>query len=271
MEKGMENKGVDQFRQFGDGEGTCAVTRFYREQHLKQTYAFALSMQAKYAKPVGKVLSVWDALDLLDKLVDQSDPDLEGSQLQHALQAAEAARKLYPEEKDDWMVLVALIHDLGKMLAVDGEPQWAVVGDTFPVGCAFDPENVYHSFFRNNPDSTHPVYSTKNGLYKQGVGFRNVIFSWGHDEYLYRVLKRSKTNLPEVALHVIRFHSFYPWHTKGAYAHLADQQDREFLPWLKAFQKCDLYSKSSKPVDLTTVKPFYTAIIQKYLSHPLLF
>ena len=36
-----------------------------------------------------------------------------------------------------WFVLVGLIHDLGKVLCLFGEPQWAVVGDTFPVGCAF--------------------------------------------------------------------------------------------------------------------------------------
>jgi hypothetical protein len=36
--------------------------------------------------------------------------------------------------------LTGLIHDLGKILAhpeFGSEPQWAVVGDTFPVGCAF--------------------------------------------------------------------------------------------------------------------------------------
>ena len=36
---------------------------------------------------------------------------------------------------DDWFHLVGLIHDLGKVMAFFGEPQWAVVGDTFPVGC----------------------------------------------------------------------------------------------------------------------------------------
>ena len=42
-------------------------------------------------------------------------------------------RKDYPEE--DWFQLVGLIHDLGKIMAFYDEPQWAVVGDTFPVGC----------------------------------------------------------------------------------------------------------------------------------------
>ena len=32
------------------------------------------------------------------------------------------------------MIATGLIHDLGKVLCKYGEPQWAVVGDTFPVG-----------------------------------------------------------------------------------------------------------------------------------------
>lgn len=43
----------------------------------------------------------------------------------HALQSAEAARK---DGQPRWMILTALIHDLGKLLFFHGEPQWAVVG-----------------------------------------------------------------------------------------------------------------------------------------------
>jgi inositol oxygenase len=248
-----------------------SVYGFYQEQHAKQTYEFAMAMHNKYkTMNVGKSLGVWESLEQLDKLVDLSDPDIESSQLQHALQAAETARALYPDEKDDWLVLVALIHDLGKMLVLNGEPQWAVVGDTFPVGCRFDHANIHHPLFAANPDSKHPIYATENGVYTAGCGFRNILFSWGHDEYLYQVLKRSGTTLPNIALHVIRFHSFYPWHTKGAYGHLADVQDRQFLPWLQAFQKCDLYSKTSKLLDPTTLKPFYQSLIQKYIPSNLL-
>src|SRR2546422_6255074 len=40
-------------------------------------------------------------------------------------------------------VLTGLIHDLGKVLCLFGEPQWAVVGDTFPVGCAHSDTIVF--------------------------------------------------------------------------------------------------------------------------------
>lgn len=42
---------------------------------------------------------------------------------------------------------VNLLTDLGKVLlhpSFGGLPQWAVVGDTFPVGCAFDESIVHH-------------------------------------------------------------------------------------------------------------------------------
>jgi len=39
------------------------------------------------------------------------------------------------------------------------EPQWAVVGDTFPVGCEWGPSIVYRdTSFNDNPDGKHPIY-----------------------------------------------------------------------------------------------------------------
>ena len=37
--------------------------------------------------------------------------------------------------------------------------------------------------------------------------------SYGHDEYLAMVLKRNENKLPEEAIYIVKFHSFYPWHT----------------------------------------------------------
>lgn len=36
---------------------------------------------------------------------------------------------------------------------------------------------------------------------------------------------------------MIRFHSFYPWHTGGDYRQLCSQQDLDMLPWVQEF-KC---------------------------------
>ncbi|VDM34547.1 unnamed protein product, partial [Toxocara canis] len=54
-------------------------------------------------------------------------------------------------------------------------------------------------------------------MYKEGCGLDNLLMTWGHDEYLYQVLKNHNSTLPAEALYAIRFHSFYPYHTGGDY------------------------------------------------------
>jgi len=46
-----------------------------------------------------------------------------------------------------------------QVMAFYGEPQWAVVGDTFPVGCAWGDSIVYRATsFDNNPDGKDSRY-----------------------------------------------------------------------------------------------------------------
>lgn len=60
--------------------------------------------------------------------------------------------------------------------------------------------------------------------------------SWGHDEYLYRMLVHNKAKLPPHALAMIRFHSFYPWHTSNDYEHLMTEKDEETKKWVLKFK-----------------------------------
>jgi inositol oxygenase len=159
-------------------------------------------------------------------------------------------------------VLTGLIHDLGKVLCLFGEPQWAVVGDTFPVGCQFSQRIVYSEFFAENSDASDNRYNTRLGVYQEGCGLRNVTLSWGHDEYMFQ---RMKDYLPEPALYMIRFHSCYSWHREGEYDYLCDAHDREMLPWVQAFNPFDLYSKSPTPPDWAQLRPYYESLINKYL------
>lgn len=43
-------------------------------------------------------------------------------------------------------------------------------------------------------------------------------------------------SLPEEALAIIRYHSFYPWHVSGDYVHLCDDHDLDLLTWVKEFK-----------------------------------
>lgn len=42
----------------------------------------------------------------------------------------------------------------------------------------------------------------------------------------------------------VRYHSFYPWHSAGAYMEFMDEHDEKMLEAVRAFNPYDLYSKS---------------------------
>ena len=94
-------------------------------------------------------MGIWEAMEFLNTLVDDSDPDTNLTQIEHLMQTAEAIRA---DGHPRWFILTGLIHDLGKILCLFGEPQWAVVGDTFPVGCRYSDKIVFPEFFADNPD-----------------------------------------------------------------------------------------------------------------------
>ncbi|KAI3904001.1 hypothetical protein MKW92_018350, partial [Papaver armeniacum] len=259
------------FRDYdAESERKDSVEEFYRMQHINQSYDFVKTMREKYGKLDRVEMSIWECCELLNEFVDESDPDLDEPQIEHLLQTAEAIRRDYPDE--DWLHLTGLIHDLGKVLLHEkfgGLPQWAVVGDTFPVGCAFDESNIHFKYFKDNEDYSNSTYNSKNGIYTEGCGLNNVMMSWGHDDYMYLVAKENKTTLPSAALFIIRYHSFYPLHKCGAYKHFMNQEDHENLKWLHVFNKYDLYSKSKVRVDVEKVKPYYLSLIEKYFPSKL--
>ena len=252
------NRKQDEFRQHTI-EAPPVVQEFYRQNHTHQTRDFVLAKKREYLPLQKRRMGVWEALEYLNTLVDYSDPDTNLSQIEHLLQTSEAIRR---DGRPGWFILTGLLHDLGKVLCLYGEPQWAVVGDTFPVGCAYSDKIVYPEFFAANPDSQDPRYQTPLGIYEEGCGLGKVDVSWGHDEYLYHVVK---DYLPDEALYMIRYHSFYPWHQEGAYHQFMDERDQKMLPWVKEFNPYDLYSKSAERPDLEKLKPFYKELIAEYL------
>src|SRR5579884_1465036 len=141
-----EGKSEEEFRNY-DAQANPGVAEFHR---LKR----------------GK-MSVWEAAEYLNTLVDDSDPDTDLTQIEHLLQTSEAIRR---DGHPRWMVLVGFLHDLGKVLCLYGEPQWGVVGDTFPVGCAWSEQIVFHEYFANNPDRNVSPYQTRYGIYEPNCG-----------------------------------------------------------------------------------------------------
>ena len=223
-------------------------------------------------------MGIWDILENLNQLVDVSDPDLSHPNLFHAFQTAETIRA---DNKPDWLQLVGLIHDIGKIMYLKGSDetgtgkneQWAMVGDTFIVGCSLPDSLVFPEFNQYNLDIKDKYKSTKLGIYKENCGLDNVICSWGHDEYLYRILSSNlnPNTLPEEALYIIRFHSLYAYHDKLEYMHFQSEKDKDFFSWLKLFNKYDLYSKTDVVQDVNSLKEYYTTLINKYFTNSYLY
>ncbi|HTL15816.1 MAG TPA: inositol oxygenase family protein [Patescibacteria group bacterium] len=257
-------KKKEEFRNY-EADARPTVREFYRLNHRHQTYDFVQAKRKEFLGLNRKQMSIWEALEYLNTLVDDSDPDTDLSQLDHLLQTAEHIRQ---DGHPRWFILTGLIHDLGKILCLYGEPQWAVVGDTFPTGCAWSDKIVFHQFFTDNPDSKESKYQTRLGVYEEAKGLDSVSMSWGHDEYLYHVVK---DYLPKEALYMIRYHSFYPAHRDGEYDYLMNQQDRDMFKWVQAFNPYDLYTKSHKKPDLNELRPFYDELIKEYFPGTLRF
>ncbi|MCJ8209717.1 inositol oxygenase [Mucilaginibacter sp. RS28] len=259
-----EDKKAEEFRNYQETEKD-GVREFYRLNHLYQTYDFVVEHKADFLKFDRKEMPIWDAFDFLNQLVDDSDPDTDLDQMQHLLQTSEAIRN---DGHPDWMVLVGLIHDMGKVLCLFGEPQWAVVGDTFPVGCAFSDKIVYSQFFKENPDFNDERYNTKYGVYTPNCGLDNVHMSWGHDEYVYHMMKNY---IPEPGLYMLRYHSFYSQHREHAYNHLMNDHDQEMFKWVNLFNPYDLYSKNPNQKSWEELRPYYEDLVAKYLPATLKF
>jgi len=267
------NKTKEEFRVYKNDNDplNSKVARTYRLNHVNQTLDFVLSMYRKYHSFDKCEMTIWEAIRRLETLVDESDPDTQLPQVVHCMQTAEGLRMAYPDI--EWLPLIGLLHDLGKVIALPefgNEPQWCVVGDTFPVGCAFDKKIVYSEFFSENPDTNNPNYSTKFGIYSPNCGLENLHFSYGHDEYMYQLLKHNGCLIPEEGLRIIRFHSFYPWHKEGAYQYFMNDDDKITLNWTKVFSSMDLYTKDAPIPDIESLRVYYTNLIKKYFPNEIL-
>merc|ERR1712146_807643 len=149
-----------------------------------QTVEYVRRMYSKFCwfEPDGKsidrkpheMMEIWQAFEALGDYVDSSDPDSEFPNIEHAFQTAEGIRAAgYPE----WMQLIGLVHDIGKMMFKYGKPeegmegtatgcQWALGGDTWVVGCKLPDGACFPEFNELNPDMSHPRYNTAMGIYK---------------------------------------------------------------------------------------------------------
>jgi len=244
------------------------VKNNYKQARQYQTIEYVKYMREKYSKFDEKI-DILGSMKLLENFVDLSDPDIDLPNLEHLYQSANSAMEA---GEPDWMIATCLIHDLGKIIYLRGcdedgtsmKVQYGIVGDTFIVGCKIPDEIIFCEYNELNPNMKDDRYNTKYGIYEKNCGLDNCYVSYGHDEYLYQLLKHNQTKLPEEALYIIRFHSLYLHHRENAYEHLMNDKDKKMLPILQRFNKYDLYSKNSKKIRMD-IKNKITNRILPYL------
>ena len=241
--------------------------KLYREMYKNQTLRYVIDQKENYEQLGIIKMSMFKALSLLDTFVDSSDPDLNLPNSIHAFQTAERIRKKFPENKE--YQITGLIHDIGKVLYTFKYPEWSVVGDTFVLGCRLPKSMVYYNLTVEHPDRDN----TELGIYEKGCGLENLNISFGHDEYLYMVLKqnKSKHKLSEKYLDIIRYHSLYPWHSKGEYRKLMNNKDYKTLINVNEFNNFDLYSKEDDAIITDDIIDYYKNLLKEYFLEDILF
>src|SRR5437763_16410017 len=73
-------------------EARPSVKEFYRLNHTRQTLDFVLQKKREYLTKNRRRMGIWEAMEYLNTLVDDSDPDTDLSQIEHLAQVAESMR-----------------------------------------------------------------------------------------------------------------------------------------------------------------------------------
>ena len=217
----LAGKAVSEFRVYDASNARAdGVQEHYRQMRLNQSLKFSRAQVAQWraswgSRPGGR-MTVKEALLKCDTFVDRSDPDTSLPNSLHMLQAAEASRLA---GKPDWMVLCALVHDVGKLMylwgsCADGQggkaddPQWSLGGDTWVVGAPLPSVMVHPHLNELNVDAHDPVINASpTGIYSPKCGLMNCEFAFGHDEYAYMWALHNKVDIPREGLAILRLHS----------------------------------------------------------------
>ena len=77
------------------------------------------------------------------------------------------------------------------------------------------------------------------------IKIKNMIFNFfGHDEYMYFLLRKNNHSMPMEADYIIRYHSLYLYHSSESYDYLLDEEDFLMKNIVNDFNQFDLYTKN---------------------------
>lgn len=202
-------------------------------RHASQTVETVAELKRRYEAPTFGRTSVWELVEKLARCIDPTDKRLFcASQAVHWQQVVAAMEANGVDDPD--MLLLGVIHDLGKVLLLQGEAPENVVCGTELV--AAGPE---------------------------GAGLDQAVFQFGHGEYLY---SRIVDQVPEHVAFVARFHNVAPQRVR----HLMNEREREWTDrYLIPFQDFD--AKFCSPYYAPRVDfSRYRDLVESYFPKPIL-
>jgi len=204
-----------------------------RAAQAQQTRETVKRLKAKYETAVFGKVRVWDLVEKLGMCIDPSDDSLMlTSQYVHVQQILEAMERDRVEDRD--LILITLLHDLGKVMLLTSEVPEHIAGYTAPIG-----------------------------EFPRGAGLDNVVFQFGHDEMLY---SRLKGHVPDHIAWAVRYHSS----TFGAMEPYMNERDRTYYErCLSKFQPYDQGSKSHTRLPRVDMAK-YRALIEEMFPQPIL-
>jgi inositol oxygenase len=162
-------------------------------------------------------------------------------------------KHLYSHIKNwDWLPLVGLIVNIGKLLALEefGKADLSLIlCEIFPLGCEISRECMFYEeckqIIKKNYDSRNSSkYHSRYGKYKQFCGFENLNMSYSHISFIINQLAKYRNNrIPQEGMYLLRFCLFTAWHSPKesihrGYPYLANNYDWKMLPLLKLFYRC---------------------------------
>lgn len=202
--------------------------------HNRQTPEDVAALREKYAAPVFGRVSPWSLIEMLGQCIDPTDQSLYGaSQQLHVLQVIDAMER--EGVANDALLLVALVHDLGKVLLLTGEAAHNVVCMNIPV-------------------SVGPP----------GGGLDRCTFQWNHDEWAW---SRLKDHLPGDLAWLVRYHSIMP----GSCVQYMDELDIDRCRrLLRPFARYDQKTKSPFNVPPRPLA-HYRALVERALPSTMTF
>jgi hypothetical protein len=199
--------------------------------HRAQSIATVTALRAKYQAPVLGRVPVWSAIEMLAQCIDPTDQRLFGaSQLLHVLQILDAMEREGAATEE--FVLVALLHDLGKILLLTDEA----------------PENVV-------------CFNEPIGPHAPGIGLDRCVLQWNHDEFAWM---RLKDHVPDAVGWLVRYHSIVVAECEP----YMDARDRDYAQrYLRPFARYDHGTKSPHYVPSRRIQD-YRSLIERIFPQP---